>query len=64
MALLGNVMQVMKENNVMGELKDRGIRNARDGRELNELTYKELIVELALARVSDTKVEHPSNEWF
>jgi hypothetical protein len=64
MGVLYDVMQVKKRENVLERQKEQGIRTARDGRPLSDLTYKELIVQLAIADVIDVDVENQENKWF
>lgn len=64
MGVLYNVVKVREQDNVMGELKNMGIQYARDGRSLDELTYKELVLQLAIAKVVDIDIENDDNNWF
>lgn len=64
MGILHNAMQVKKQENVMERLIEKGIKFARDGRKLNELTYKELRLELVFADFSDVNVDSADNSWF
>lgn len=64
MGVLYNVIKAKKEENVLERLREKGIYVARDGRPLHKLTYKELVMQLAIAQAIDVDVEHSDNKWF
>lgn len=64
MGLLYNAVKARQAENVAAELKQRGIHSTKDGTPIDQLSYKEQVVQLALAKVREVDVENSNNKWF
>ncbi|MFS0820773.1 hypothetical protein [Bacillus sp. 1P02SD] len=56
--------QEMKQKNVIDRLEGLGVRQNRDGVDIYELQYRELVMLLALQEFRDINAESDSNKWF
>jgi len=56
--------QELKKKNVISRLSELGVRQNREGIDIHQLDYRELVRLLALQEFRDIDSENDSNKWF
>jgi hypothetical protein len=54
----------LKRNHIIERLLAKGIRETKDGTSIYELSYKDLRLQLSIARCLEIEVESSDNRWF
>jgi hypothetical protein len=64
--LLFNVSTLpnLKRNHIVERLLAKGIKETKDGKSIYELSYRELKLQLSIARCLEVEMESSENKWF
>jgi hypothetical protein len=64
--LLFNVATLpdLKRNHIIERLLAKGIKETKDGTSIHDLSYRELKLQLSIARCLEIEVENGDNKWF
>jgi hypothetical protein len=54
----------LKRNHIIERLLAKGIKETKDGKSIHELSYRELKLQLSIARCLEIEVESSENGWF
>lgn len=53
----------LKRQNLIEKLKEKGILTSREGKDIHDLTDKELAIELVISNFKERDIDHPDNAW-